>query len=101
MCISVCFLQDERTLKKYGFLYAGYTWRYYQVEEMVRMLVLAGLPVFINPQPSGSLQAVLGQIVLVAHLILILWIRPFEDGTDNLLQISSDIGEACTSCRYV
>eukprot|EP00884_Botryococcus_braunii_P002827 jgi/Botrbrau1/12545/Bobra.0169s0084.1 len=82
---------EPRTLKKYGFLYGGYTWKYYQVQEMVRMLVLAMIPVFVPTRTTGSLQAVLGQLVLIAHMVLCLVIHPFEDNTDNLLQIVSSI----------
>lgn len=79
-------------MKKYGFLYGGYSWKYYSVQEMVRMLVLAMIPVFVPTRTTGSLQAVLGQLVLIAHLVLCLVMRPFEDETDNLLQIVSSIG---------
>jgi hypothetical protein len=79
-------------MKKYGFLYGGYTWKYYSIEEMVRMLVLAMIPVFVPTRTTGSLQAVLGQLVMISHLVLCLTMHPFEDDTDNLLQIVSDVG---------
>lgn len=57
------------------------------------MLVLAMIPVFVATRTTGSLQAVLGQLVLIAHLVLCLTVHPFEDSTDNLLQIVSTVGE--------
>lgn len=59
---------------------------------MVRKLAMAAVPVFIRPQPTGSLQALLGEIVLVAYIAVIAYLRPFAASDDNLLQVGSMIG---------
>lgn len=59
---------------------------------MVRKLAIAAIPVFIKPQPTGSLQGVLGEIVLVLYIFVIAYLRPFASSNDNLLQVGSTIG---------
>ena len=59
---------------------------------MIRKLAIAAIPVFIRPQPTGSLQALLGEVVLVAYIVVISYIRPFANSNDNLLQVGSMIG---------
>ena len=49
--------------------------------------------VFVPPQPLGSLQGTIGQIVITAYMIITLWAMPFERKSDNFLQLSSLVGE--------
>lgn len=61
---------------------------------MIRKLAIAAIPVFIKVQPLGSLQAVLGEIVLVIYIFVVSYLKPFGNPHDNLLQVGSMIGEA-------
>ena len=79
-------------IKRYGFLYGGYSFPYWEVADMVRKLAIAAIPVFIKPQPLGSLQAVLGEIVLVIYIFVVSYLKPFGNPHDNLLQVGSMIG---------
>lgn len=56
---------------------------------MIRKLILGGIPVFIAVQSLGSMQAVLGQVIVVAYLALTIWIMPFLDFWDNIISIAS------------
>lgn len=86
-------LQEENVIRKYGFLYGGYSFRYWEVADMIRKLAIAAIPVFIKPQPTGSLQGVLGEIVLVLYVFVISYLKPFGAAEDNLLQVGSMIGK--------
>ena len=44
-------------------------------------------------QPNGSLQASIGQIVILAYLFFTTWLQPFARFQDNALQVASLIGE--------
>lgn len=79
-------------IKRYGFLYGGYAFCYWEVADMIRKLAIAAVPVFIKVQPLGSLQAVLGEIVLVIYIFATSYVRPFSNSHDNLLQVGSMIG---------
>ena len=61
---------------------------------MVRKLAIAAVPVFIKSQPTGSLQAVLGEIVIVIYIFVISYLKPFGAPEDNLLQVGSMLGES-------
>ena len=61
---------------------------------MIRKLAIAAIPVFIKVQPLGSLQAVLGEIVLVIYIFVVSYLKPFGNPHDNLLQVGSMIGES-------
>lgn len=60
---------------------------------MIRKLAIAAIPVFIKVQPLGSLQAVLGEIVLVIYIFVVSYLKPFGNPHDNLLQVGSMIGK--------
>ncbi|GAB4813205.1 hypothetical protein N2152v2_000251, partial [Parachlorella kessleri] len=45
--------------------------------------------VFIKPQSTGSLQATVGQIIMVFYLLLTTLLKPFANTIDNYLQIIS------------
>jgi len=79
-------LQEEFVVKRYGFLYGGYSFPYWEVADMVRKLAIAAIPVFIKTQPLGSLQAVLGEIVLVIYIFVVSYLKPFSNPHDNMLQ---------------
>ena len=48
--------QDADIKQRFGFLYGGYSFQYWETMDMLRKLVLGGIPVFIAVQPEGSLQ---------------------------------------------
>ena len=60
---------------------------------MIRKLAIAAVPVFIKSQPTGSLQGVLGEIVLVIYIFVISYLKPFAASEDNLLQVGSMLGK--------
>lgn len=86
-------LQEEQVIKRFGFLYGGYAFPYWEVADMVRKLAVAAIPVFIKVQPLGSLQAVLGEIVLVIYIFVVSYLKPFGNPHDNLLQVGSMLGK--------
>ena len=95
-------LQEISVIKRFGFLYGGYAFPYWEVADMIRKLAIAAIPVFIKVQPLGSLQAVLGEIVLVIYIFVVSYLKPFGNPHDNLLQVGSMIGKFPTqkqSCR--
>jgi hypothetical protein len=65
---------------------------------MVRKLLIGGIPVFIAVQPSGSLQAIIGQIVLISYLSVTIWVMPFLDFWDNVISIGSMAGDVSLIC---
>ena len=83
-------------IQRYGFLYGGYSFPYWEVADMVRKLAIAAIPVFIKPQPTGSLQAVLGEVVMVIYIFVISYLKPFASPNDNLLQVGSMLGARLT-----
>ncbi len=42
---------------RFGFLYHGYSFPYWETFEMVRKLLIGAIPVFVPAQPFGSTQA--------------------------------------------
>ena len=89
-------------IQRYGFLYGGYSFPYWEVADMVRKLAIAAIPVFIKPQPTGSLQAVLGEVVMVIYIFVISYFKPFASPNDNLLQVGSMLGATFdTSMKFV
>ena len=86
-------MQDPEVDAKFGFLYSGYRLYYWESLEMIRKLLLAGIPVFIAVQPTGSSQAVLGEVVLVGYLFATTYFKPYVKALDNLLAMLSLLGE--------
>ena len=86
-------MQDPEIDAKFGFLYSGYRLYYWESLEMIRKLLLAGIPVFIAVQPTGSSQAVLGEVVLVGYLFATTYFKPYVKALDNLLAMLSLLGE--------
>ncbi|KAK9867386.1 hypothetical protein WJX84_004228 [Apatococcus fuscideae] len=82
-------LDDPEIDAKFGFLYSGYRLYYWESLEMIRKLLLAGIPVFIAVQPTGSSQAVLGEVVLVGYLFATTYFKPYVMLLDNVLAMSS------------
>ena len=94
-CRSVAVvLQDPEIDAKFGFLYSGYRLYYWESLEMIRKLLLAGIPVFIAVQPTGSSQAVLGEVVLVGYLFATTYFKPYVMLLDNVLAMSSLLGRS-------
>ena len=50
-------------MERFGFLYGGYSFPYWETIDMSRKLVIGGIPVFIAVQAQGSLQAVIGEVI--------------------------------------
>ena len=94
LMIGSCIAQDPEIDAKFGFLYSGYRLYYWESLEMIRKLLLAGIPVFIAVQPTGSSQAVLGEVVLVGYLFATTYFKPFVKALDNLLAMFSLLGAA-------
>ncbi len=86
-------LQDPEVDAKFGFLYSGYRLYYWESLEMIRKLMLAGIPVFIAVQPTGSSQAVLGEVVLIGFLFATTYFKPYIKLLDNVLAMASLLGE--------
>ena len=49
-------------MQRFGFLYGGYSFQYWETVDMMRKLLIGAIPVFVAVQPQGSLQAVIGQV---------------------------------------
>ena len=49
-------------MQRFGFLYGGYSFQYWETVDMMRKLIIGAIPVFVAVQPQGSLQAVIGQV---------------------------------------
>ncbi|KAK9829421.1 hypothetical protein WJX72_005757 [[Myrmecia] bisecta] len=84
-------LEDPIIQRKFGFLYGGYRLTFWETTEMIRKLLLAAIPVFIAPQPYGSAQAVLGQLLTIGYLVAVVYCQPYEVPMDNHLQTGSHI----------
>ena len=78
-------------MQRYGFLYVGQRFVYWDTIDTLRKLVLAALPVFVAPQPAGSLQALAGQLVVVATGGAVLAVNPFTDPEDNAATVASNV----------
>lgn len=94
MADACTHMQEEIVKRKFGFLYAGYSLHYWETAEMIRKLALAAIPTFIKPQPAGSLQAVLGEIVLVLYLFAVTYTKPYIASADNHLHMGSLAGKS-------
>ena len=81
-------------MQRFGFLYGGYSFQYWETVDMMRKLLIGAIPVFVAVQPQGSLQAVIGQVgcFLELHVILTSSIT-FSKHTLRLAQG----GRGCTS----
>jgi hypothetical protein len=84
--------QDPTIKAQFGYLYSGYRLPFWEIAEMARKLVMAAVPVFIQVQTVGSLQAVVGEILLVLFMVLTIYLHPYESKHDNWMQVSSIIG---------
>lgn len=82
---------DPAVMQRYGFLYVGQCFAYWDTIDTLRKLVLAALPVFVAPQPAGSLQALAGQLVVVATGGAVLAVNPFTDPEDNAATVASNV----------
>ena len=54
--------QDRDIMQRFGFLYGGYSFQYWETVDMMRKLVIGGIPVFVAVQSLGSMQAVFGEV---------------------------------------
>ena len=52
-------MQDEDVRMRFGFLYQGYSFQYWETIDMSRKLIIGAIPVFIAVQPLGSIQVTL------------------------------------------
>ncbi|KAK9840843.1 hypothetical protein WJX81_008508 [Elliptochloris bilobata] len=84
-------LEDVTIKAQFGYLYSGYRLPFWEITEMARKLVMAAVPVFIPVQTVGSLQAVVGEILLVAFMVLTIYLHPYESKHDNWMQVGSII----------
>ena len=90
--------QDPTVKAQFGYLYSGYRLPFWEITEMARKLVMAAVPVFIQVQTIGSLQAVVGEILLVLFMVLTIYLHPYESKHDNWMQVSSIIGVPPSYC---
>ena len=49
-------------MQRFGFLYGGYSFQYWETVDMMRKLFIGGIPVFVAVQSLGSMQAVFGEV---------------------------------------
>ena len=49
-------------MQRFGFLYGGYSFQYWETVDMMRKLIIGAIPVFVAVQPLGSLQAIIGEV---------------------------------------
>ncbi len=89
LCGGTCNLrcvQEREIMQRFGFLYGGYSFQYWETVDMMRKLLIGAIPVFVAVQPQGSLQAVIGQVgshtAHIPHHILILCVR-LQSHTDR------------------
>jgi hypothetical protein len=66
---------------------------YWESIETVIKLAIAAIPVFVSPQPGGSVQALAAQAIMVGTAVLGLAVRPYAAPEDNWLLVGSSIGE--------
>jgi hypothetical protein len=66
---------------------------YWESIDTLRKLAIAAIPVFVSPQPGGSVQALAGQAVMVGTAAAGLAVRPYAAPEDNWLLVGSSIGE--------
>ena len=66
---------------------------YWESVDMMRKLAIAAIPVFVSPQPGGSVQALAGQAIMVGTAIVGLSVRPYAAPEDNWLLVGSSVGE--------
>lgn len=67
--------QEHEIMQRFGFLYGGYSFQYWETVDMMRKLVIGGIPVFIAVQSLGSLQAVVGEVRVACILCITLHIK--------------------------
>lgn len=78
-------LNEPETRARYGFLYVGLRLVYWDTFDTVRKLAVAAVPVFVGAQPTGSLQALVGQIIIVGTAAAVLALKPYAAAEDNWL----------------
>ncbi len=59
--------QDRDIMQRFGFLYGGYSFQYWETVDMMRKLIIGGIPVFVAVQSLGSMQAVFGEVRPAHH----------------------------------
>ena len=55
-------VQEREIMQRFGFLYGGYSFQYWETVDMMRKLIIGAIPVFVAVQPLGSLQAIIGEV---------------------------------------
>lgn len=96
---GVCSIQTPKIKAQFGYLYSGYRLPFWETTEMARKLIMAAVPVFVAVQTVGSLQAVIGEILLVAFMVLTIFLHPYESKHDNWMQVGSIIGESASAAH--
>ena len=74
---------------RYGFLYCGLRLVYWDTFDTARKLAVAAVPVFVGAQPTGSLQALVGQLLVVGTAAAVLALKPYAAEEDNWLVVAS------------
>ena len=82
-------LHEPGTRARYGFLYCGLRLVYWDTFDTLRKLSVAAVPVFVGAQPTGSLQALVGQVIVVGTSVAVLALRPYAAAEDNWLVVAS------------
>ena len=82
-------LNEPETRARYGFLYVGLRLIYWDTFDTVRKLAVAAVPVFVGAQPTGSLQALVGQVIVVGTAAAVLALKPYAAAEDNWLVVAS------------
>ena len=65
----VVLMQDRDIMQRFGFLYGGYSFQYFETVDMMRKLIIGGIPVFVAVQSLGSMQAVFGEVRLTQQSV--------------------------------
>ena len=71
-------------MERFGFLYGGYSFPYWETIDMSRKLVIGGIPVFIAVQAQGSLQAVIGEVISETQCTSAINVRGLPFGSTGL-----------------
>lgn len=79
-----CAVQEKAVMERFGFLYGGYSFPYWETIDMSRKLVIGGIPVFIAVQALGSLQAVIGEVISGTQCTSAINVRGLPFGSTGL-----------------
>ena len=82
-------LGEPATRARYGFLYCGLRLVYWDTFDTLRKLAVAAVPVFVGAQPTGSLQALVGQVIVAGTAAAVLALKPYAAAEDNWLVVAS------------